>query len=57
MGTKQFTYRGEEQTFVRFSMKPDGTYYGVNQLPKDLVSGTMPLIDRPTIIPSPSGGF
>ena len=38
LGTREFSFRGEEQTFVRFTMKPDGTYYGVNTLKKDLVS-------------------
>ena len=61
MGTKQFTFKGEEQTFVRFSMRPDGTYYGVNQLPKDLVTGTTPFVDQPTsfgnTIPNPGVGF
>ena len=36
--SKEFSFRGEEQTFVRFTMKPDGTYYNVNTLKKNLVS-------------------
>lgn len=37
-GSRKFSYKGEEQTFVRFSMRPDGSYYGVNELPKDIVN-------------------
>jgi len=37
-GSRKFSYKGEEQTFVRFSMRSDGSYYGVNELPKDIVN-------------------
>ena len=36
-GTKRFSYRGQEQTFTRFTMMPNGRYMNVNDLPKNLV--------------------
>ena len=40
-GKKRFTYRGQEQTFVRFTMMPNGRYMNVHELPKNLVMGGM----------------
>ena len=36
-GTKTFAWRGQEQTFVRFSMMPSGRYFNIHELPKNLV--------------------
>ena len=36
-GTKTFAWRGQEQTFVRFHMMPNGRYYNIHDLPKNLV--------------------
>jgi hypothetical protein len=36
-GSKEFTWKGQEQTFTRFSMKEDGNYWKMNSLPKNLV--------------------
>jgi hypothetical protein len=37
IGTKKFAWKGQEQTFTRFSMKEDGDYWKMNDLPKNLV--------------------
>ena len=42
-GTKKFAWKGQEQTFIRFSMKNNGDYWKMTDLPKNLVlrpSGT-----------------
>lgn len=36
-GSKKMDTRGQEETMVRFSMKEDGSFYGVNNLPKEIV--------------------
>lgn len=36
-GTKKFAWKGQEQTFIRFSMKDDGNYWKMTDLPKNLV--------------------
>ena len=36
-GTKRFDRRGQEETFVRFTMKADGTVENINQLRHDIV--------------------
>ena len=36
-GTKKFAWKGQEQTFIRFSMKDDGDYWKMTDLPKNLV--------------------
>ena len=36
-GKKRFAWRGQEQTFTRFTMMPNGRYMNVNDLPKNLV--------------------
>lgn len=36
-GTKEFKYRGQEETFVRFSMNSDGYVTDINELPKIIV--------------------
>ena len=36
-GTKRFAWKGQEQTFIRFSMKDDGDYWKMTDLPKNLV--------------------
>ena len=37
VGTKKIFKKGEERTFTRFTMKPNGYYTNVNELPKALV--------------------
>lgn len=34
--TMILTHQGEERTVMRFSMRPDGTVYDINQIPKSL---------------------
>ena len=36
-GSKKFAWKGQEQTFTRFTMKDDGDYWKLNDLPKNLV--------------------
>ena len=36
-GTKIFKHKGQEETFVRFTMKKDGTVENINQLKRDIV--------------------
>lgn len=36
-GTKIFKHKGQEETFVRFTMKKDGTAENINQLKRDIV--------------------
>ena len=40
-GSKEFTQRGQEETFVRFHMKENGRYFNINELPKNLVMKSM----------------
>ena len=46
-GSKEFTQRGQEETFVRFHMKDDGRYFNVNELPKNLVMKSMEYLSGP----------
>jgi len=46
-GSKEFTQRGQEETFVRFHMKDDGRYFNVNELPKNLVMQSMQYLNSP----------
>lgn len=58
-GTKEFTQRGQEETFVRFHMKENGRYFNINELPKNLVMKSMEYLggsysgNRPTSSMSP----
>ena len=44
--SKKFYQRGQEQTFVRFHMHPNGTFYNVNDLPKALVMSSMTYLNN-----------
>lgn len=37
-GSKRFTYKGQEETFMRFTMNSDGTFQEINHLPKNIVN-------------------